>query len=93
MPFSPATLFRVSALAALAATASIAPAIPHDAKPTVIVSTAAELYDSASGRLTLLGRDEKLTWSQNAGALTIEAPRHVPNDIAVVFQITPATPL
>jgi alpha-L-fucosidase len=53
------------------------------------LGTAAKLYDGAIGNVTLLGSDEKLTWSQTADALTIEAPKSIPNGIAVVFQITP----
>jgi alpha-L-fucosidase len=59
--------------------------------PVVIKSlgTAANLLDGAIGSVTLLGSEEKLTWSQSAQALTIEAPQHVPNDIALVFKVTP----
>ncbi|HLP08409.1 MAG TPA: alpha-L-fucosidase [Opitutaceae bacterium] len=61
-------------------------------KTTVVIQslgTAAKLYEGAIGSVTLLGSDEKLTWSQTADALTIEAPKTIPNDIALVFQITP----
>jgi len=53
------------------------------------LGTAARLLDAPIGSIQLLGSDEKLTWSQTADALTIETPRTIPNDIAVVFQITP----
>jgi alpha-L-fucosidase len=61
-------------------------------KATVTIKslgTAAQLYDGAIGSVTLLGSDEKLAWSQTAEALTIEAPKTIPNAIAVVFRITP----
>jgi alpha-L-fucosidase len=38
--------------------------------------------------ISLLGRTEKLTWTQNADALVIDAPQHVPSDIAIVFKIS-----
>jgi alpha-L-fucosidase len=53
------------------------------------LGTAAGLLDAPIAGITLLGSDEKLIWSQNTDALTIEAPHKVPNDIAVVFKITP----
>ncbi|MBI2513277.1 MAG: alpha-L-fucosidase [Opitutae bacterium] len=62
---------------------------PKSAVAIKSLGTAAKLLDGAIGNITLLGSDEKLTWSQTADALTIAAPRHIPNDIAVVFQITP----
>jgi alpha-L-fucosidase len=62
---------------------------PQTAVSIKSLGTAAKLFDGAIGNVTLLGSDEKLTWSQTAEALTIEAPKSVPNDIAVVFQITP----
>ncbi|HLP01281.1 MAG TPA: alpha-L-fucosidase C-terminal domain-containing protein, partial [Opitutaceae bacterium] len=62
---------------------------PKGATHIKSLGTAAKLYDGAIGSITLLGSDEKLTWSQSAGALTIEAPKSVPNDIAAVFKITP----
>jgi len=61
-------------------------------KTTVTIKslgTAAKLLDAPISSVTLLGSDEKLTWSQTADALTIDAPRNVSNDIAVVFKITP----
>ncbi len=61
-------------------------------KTTVTIKslgTAAKLLDATISSVTLLGSDEKLTWSQTADALTIDAPRNVSNDIAVVFKITP----
>jgi alpha-L-fucosidase len=53
------------------------------------LGTAARLLDAPIGAVVLLGSDEKLTWSQSADALSIEAPRSVPNDIATVFKIAP----
>ncbi len=49
----------------------------------------AALLPAPIGRVTLLGSDEPLEWKQEADALVITAPRTVPNDIAVVFQIVP----
>ncbi|HWL15957.1 MAG TPA: alpha-L-fucosidase C-terminal domain-containing protein, partial [Opitutus sp.] len=62
--------------------------------PTSVITieslgTAAKLYEGAIGSVRLLGSDEQLTWSHSADALTISAPGHVPNDIAVVFEIKP----
>lgn len=62
---------------------------PKTAVTIESLGTAARLFDAPIASITLLGSDEKLTWSQTAKALTIEAPRHVPNEIAVVFKITP----
>lgn len=56
------------------------------------LGTSAKLLDGAIGRIALLGSDEKLTWSQSAAAFPIEASHRVPNDTAVVFKISPATP-
>jgi alpha-L-fucosidase len=61
-------------------------------KSTVAIKslgTAAKLLEGAIDNVTLLGSDKKLTWSQSADALTIDAPKSVPNGIAVVFKITP----
>ncbi len=38
-------------------------------------------------KISLLGSKEKLSWKQEAGALVIEKPKVIPNDIAVVFKI------
>lgn len=62
---------------------------PKAAVTIKALGTAAKLYDGAIGSVTLVGSDEKLTWSQNAVALTINAPKSIPNDIAVVFKIQP----
>lgn len=53
------------------------------------LGTAAGLLDAPIGSVRLLGSDEKLTWMQRGDALEIAAPSSVPNDIAVVFEITP----
>jgi alpha-L-fucosidase len=55
------------------------------------LGTAAKLFDGRVGAVTLVGSDEKLTWSQSTTALTIEKPHSVPNPTAVVFKITPST--
>jgi alpha-L-fucosidase len=53
------------------------------------LGTASKLYDGPIGSVTLVGSDETLTWKQTTEVLTIEAPRHVPNDIAIALKITP----
>ena len=55
------------------------------------LGTAAKLLDNNIGNITLLGSDEKVQWSQTSEALTISAPTKSPNDIAIVYKITPAT--
>jgi len=62
---------------------------PKTAVAMKSLGTATKLLDAPIASVTLLGSDEKLTWSQTAEVLTIDAPHHVPNDIAVVFKITP----
>ncbi|HEY0945628.1 MAG TPA: alpha-L-fucosidase [Opitutaceae bacterium] len=64
-------------------------AAPENAVTIKSLGAAAKLLEAPIASITLLGSDEKLTWSQTTEALTIEAPRHVPNEIAVVFKITP----
>ena len=48
----------------------------------------ANLLDKSISEITMLGSEEKLTWSLTAEALVIETPQHPPSDIAVVFKIT-----
>ncbi|HEY8994554.1 MAG TPA: alpha-L-fucosidase [Lacunisphaera sp.] len=62
---------------------------PKAAASIKSLGTAAALLDAPIASVRLLGSDEKLTWSQDHDALTIEAPKSVPNDIALVFEITP----
>ncbi len=76
-------------LVALASGAATAHAISSSATPAVIVGVAAKLLDAPIGTIAMLGSDEKLTWSQTVAALTIDAPRNAPDEIAVVFKITP----
>jgi alpha-L-fucosidase len=38
-------------------------------------------------KISVLGSKEKLSWKQEAGALIIEKPKIIPNDIAIVFKI------
>jgi alpha-L-fucosidase len=52
------------------------------------LGTAAKLLDKPIRNITLLGSNEKVTWSEAADALTIKAPVKSPNDIAIVFKIT-----
>ena len=55
------------------------------------LGTAAKLLDKPIGNITLLGSEEKVTWSQTADALTIKAPQKSPNGIAIVYKIEPAS--
>jgi alpha-L-fucosidase len=50
---------------------------------------AAKLLDKPIGNITLLGSKEKVTWSQTADTLAINLPKKVPNNIAIVYKITP----
>ena len=52
------------------------------------LGTAANLLDKPIGSITLLGSDEKVTWSQTNAALTINPPKKMPNDIAIVYKLT-----
>jgi alpha-L-fucosidase len=61
---------------------------PKTAVSIKSLSTAAGLLDLPVATVTLLGSDEKIAWSQTADALSIDAPRSIPNDIAIVFKIT-----
>jgi hypothetical protein len=47
------------------------------------------LLDRPIGGVTLLGSPGVVQWTQTADALTIQAPKPAPNDIAVVYKITP----
>ena len=53
------------------------------------LGTAAKLLDKPIVSITLLGSDEKVKWTQTADALTIKAPVNSPNNIAIVYKITP----
>ena len=53
------------------------------------LGTAAKLLDKPIVSITLLGSDEKVKWTQTADALTIKSPAKSPNDIAIVYKITP----
>jgi alpha-L-fucosidase len=63
--------------------------VPKAAVSIKSLGSAAGLLGKPVGKVRLLGSDEKITWSQDGQALTIQAPHTVPNDIAVVFEITP----
>lgn len=67
---------------------AIALGAPKTAVTIKSLGTAAKLLDAPIASINLLGSDEKLIWSQSADALTIEAPKNIPNEIAVVFRIT-----
>jgi alpha-L-fucosidase len=55
------------------------------------LGTAAKLLDKPIGNITLLGSGEKVQWTHTADTLTIKAPEKSPNDIAIVYKITPAS--
>ncbi|PTY07112.1 alpha-L-fucosidase [Opitutaceae bacterium EW11] len=63
--------------------------VPKSAIHVKSLGTAAKLLARPIASIRLLGSDEKPVWSQTADALTIEAPKSVPNEIAAVFEITP----
>ena len=54
------------------------------------LGTAAKLLAKPIGHITLLGSDEKVEWTQTVEALTIKAPAKSPNNIAIVYKITPS---
>ena len=62
---------------------------PKSAVNIKSLGTAAALLDAPIASVRLVGADTAPVWSQSSGALTIEAPASVPNDIAIVFEITP----
>ena len=51
------------------------------------LGTDAKLLERPLTGVSLLGSTEKLTWAQNADALVIDAPQHLPSDIAIVFKL------
>jgi alpha-L-fucosidase len=51
------------------------------------LGNAAKLLDKPIINITLLGSDEKVTWSQTAEALTLKVPEKIPNGAAIVFKI------
>jgi len=61
------------------------------AQPVRIASLGlhAALLGAPIADISLLGSDEKVAWTQSADALVISTPQHIPNDIAVVFKLTP----
>ena len=61
--------------------------VPKTAVSIKSLGTAAGLLELPVASVTLLGSQEKITWTQTADALSIDAPRSIPNDIAVVFKI------
>jgi alpha-L-fucosidase len=61
---------------------------PKSAVSIKSLGSAAGLLDAPVASVRLIGSADKVVWSQNAGALRIEAPASVPNDIAAVFELT-----
>jgi alpha-L-fucosidase len=66
----------------------IALGVPKQDLAIKSLGTAAKLLDRPISKITLLGSDEKVQWSQAADALTIKVPGKMPNDIAIVFKIS-----
>jgi len=62
---------------------------PHGRVAIKSLGAHASLLGAAIGSVELLGGEAPLTWSQTSEALEIDAPAHLPSDIAVVFKITP----
>jgi alpha-L-fucosidase len=62
---------------------------PTNAVAIKSLGTAAKLLDKPIGNITLLGSDTKVEWTQTDDVLTIKAPAKSPNDIAIVYKITP----
>ena len=61
--------------------------VPADVLVIKSLGTNARLLERNIARVTLLGSEEKLKWSQGADALTIEAPAVRPGAVAVVFKL------
>jgi alpha-L-fucosidase len=55
------------------------------------LGTDAKLLEAKIARVSLLGGNETIRWSQTAGDLTIEAPRGPVSEIATVFEIFTST--
>jgi alpha-L-fucosidase len=62
---------------------------PTNAVAIKSLGTAAKLLDKPIANITLLGSEEKVQWSQTDVALNIKPPQKSPNNIALVFKITP----
>ncbi|TWU44312.1 Alpha-L-fucosidase [Novipirellula aureliae] len=64
------------------------------AKPTadIVIKTLGQggLYEEEIGAIRLLGSDEKLTWTRNGEALTIQLPKTLPDQPVTGFRISPA---
>jgi alpha-L-fucosidase len=52
------------------------------------LGTSAALWTAKIQNIRLLGSDEKLTWSQEAGAVKIGRPAFQPSNFAIVFEVT-----
>ena len=64
------------------------------AKPAadIVIKTLAQggLYEDEIGAISLLGSDEKLNWTRNGEALTIQLPKTLPDQLVTGFRIIPA---
>ncbi len=70
---------------------AIALAWPDNGRVTVkALATDVSLFRGDVEKVELLGRDEPLRWTRDAGGLTIELPSDRPGDHAFAFRITPA---
>jgi len=56
------------------------------------LGTSANLFNGPVAKVTLLGSDQNLNWTQNPDALTIKLPTGDLSTAAVVFKISPDTP-
>jgi alpha-L-fucosidase len=60
---------------------------PTNAMQIRSLGKAAKLLDKPVGGITLLGSDERITWSQTEDAVTIQPPQAKPSDHTIVFKI------
>ncbi len=63
--------------------------IPQNNVQIKSLGTAAGLLPKPIRQITLLGSSKPVQWSQTTEALMITKPETMPNDVAIVFKITP----
>lgn len=63
--------------------------VPSNAVSIKSLGRSAKLMEKPISQVTLLGSSEKVEWSQTQEALVIQKPQSQPNNIAIVFKITP----
>jgi alpha-L-fucosidase len=64
---------------------------PTNAVSIKSLGKSAGLLGKSIGTVELLGSSNTLEWQQADDALVIQAPKNRPNDIAIVFKVTPRT--